>query len=89
MKLKFPVFNDHKAEGFYGLRILPEHHACIPHLVLGALSIVYPLLVQFFVMYQLSQIAYKGEIWDDTVDIMEFYIGRLFGHYLLSSPTCT
>lgn len=85
---KLPIFNNHTCEGMYGLQIFPEHHAYISHLILGVVSILYPSLVYLFVLYQLMQITMKREFWDDTVDIIEFYIGRLFGFYIFGlQPT--
>ena len=76
-KLKLPILNNHTSKGLYNMDWLPEHYAWISHLILGLLSIKYKIITPIFVLYQVSQIVGKGEYWDDVIDILEFYLGRL------------
>jgi hypothetical protein len=82
--IKLPIFNDHKCKGLYDDdSFCPEHYCWIPHILLGGLSIYMPILTIFFVMYQISQMIIKRELWDDLIDIIEFFIGRIYFIYLL------
>ncbi len=75
-KLKIPILNDHKSQGLYDFKWFPPHYAWISHLILGLLSIKYPVLVPIFICYQISQMVIKRELWNDFIDIVEFYIGK-------------
>lgn len=77
-KIKLPILNNHTSKGLYNFQWLPEHYAWISHLILGLLSIKYPMILPMFVIYQVSQMVMKKEYWDDVVDLLEFYIGRLY-----------
>lgn len=83
--VKLPILNNHKCEGIYGLKwgFCPRHYCWIPHIILGILSIKIPLILPVFITYQLSQIITKREVWDDFIDIVEFYIGRIYFSILI------
>lgn len=82
--MKLPILNKHKCEGIYDSKIplCPNHYCWIPHIILGMLSILFPKIVLIFLVYQISQMIKKGEMWDDIVDIMEFNIGMLISFFL-------
>lgn len=76
--VKLPILNKHTSNGLYNFQWLPEHYAWISHLIFGLLSIKYPIISPIFVIYQVSQMIIKKELWDDVVDLLEFYIGRIY-----------
>jgi hypothetical protein len=76
--IKIPFFNNHICEGIYGLKQVIPHYCWIPHAIFGILSIWFPIIILFFVVYQISQIFIKKghHIWDEIVDLIEFFIAR-------------
>lgn len=84
--MKLPVLNNHKTKGIFDIKFnyLPEHYAWITHVILGILSIYYPILMQLFIGYQITQMIMKRKLWDDFIDIVEFFIGRLLINSLLN-----
>lgn len=86
LKLKLPIFNNHKCEGIYNAKgWFPVHYCWIPHLIFGLLSIKYPIIVPIFISYQVSQMIMKKAYWDDFIDIIEFYIGKKYLVIILCS----
>ena len=86
MKIKLPILNNHKCQGIYDAKgWFPIHYCWIPHIILGLLSIKIPILVPIFVMYQISQMIMKKKVWDDLIDIVEFYIGKKYLIIILCS----
>jgi len=84
--LKLPILNNHKCEGIYNAKgWFPIHYCWIPHLILGLLSLRYPIIGPIFVLYQLSQMLMKKEVWDDFIDIVEFYLGKKYLIVILCS----
>lgn len=75
--IKLPIVNNHKCKGLYDKKwgFCPQHYCWIPHIILGILSIKLPLIIPIFITYQISQMIQKMKIWDDFIDILEFYIG--------------
>ena len=82
--MKLPIFNNHRCEGIYdkNFKLCPSHYCWVSHILLGILSIKFDILVVLFVLYQLTQILQKKRMWDDIVDIIEFFIGRYIGNHL-------
>ena len=77
--MKLPILNNHKCEGIYKMKLFGKHYCWIPHVILGMLSLIFPFITYFFIGYQVSQmISKRGEIWEDFIDIVEFFAGRVF-----------
>jgi hypothetical protein len=86
--MKLPVFNNHTCKGIFNTDCgLPEHFCWIPHIILGMLQHRYKWIMYPFVLYQIIQVVCKGELWDDIIDITEFYIGYILGFYLFRKKT--
>ena len=78
--MKLPVLNNHCCEGLYDIKLFfcPRHYCWISHILFGILSLKFAVIMPLFILYQLSQIIKKGEIWEDFIDIIEFMIGRYY-----------
>ena len=83
--MKLPIFNNHTVKGLFGSDFgIPPHYAWISHVIQGILYHKYPIILPVFITYQCIQIIMKREIWEDFVDMVEFYIGYILGFYILN-----